>query len=162
MTTLTVWRFDSPDGAARAAAVLAALVAEESLGLHDAAVVEWEARRRKPRTRQLTGPGLEAELGEGFWGLLFGLTFAVPLLGAAVGSAGGAIVDALADVGIEDRFINRVRDQVTPGTSALVVLGPATDVDRVHAAVGVGPRADLIVAELDAAQETALREVFAD
>ena len=43
--------------------------------------------QKKPKTRQLhnlTGAGA---LGGAFWGMLFGLIFFVPLLGAAIGAA---------------------------------------------------------------------------
>lgn len=169
MATLAVWRFDSPDGAARAAEVLDGLADRlaDGLagglapGLHDAAIVEWDARERKPRTRQLSNPALTGALDGGFWALFFGLVFFVPLLGAAVGSVAGAVAGSLADVGIDDHFINRVRDRVTPGTSALVVLSSRAAVDVVHAALAGGPRVDLVLTSLDDAQEAALREVFA-
>ena len=162
MATLTVWRFDTADGADRASQVLEQLAREDALVLHDSAVVEWEVGKRKPRTRQLTSTAATGALGGGFWGLLFGVIFFVPLLGAAMGAATGALAGSLADVGIDDHFINRVRDQVTPGTSALFVLSSAVVVDRLHAAFVDGPRAELIHTDLDADQEAALREVFAD
>ena len=71
-------------------------------------------------------------LGGGFWGLLFGLIFFVPLLGAAIGAATGALAGSLTDVGIDDEFINKVRDQVTPGTSALFVMTSHAVVDRIQ------------------------------
>lgn len=160
MATLTVWRFDTTDGAARAAVALDALVRSSEVVVHDAAVVEWETKERKPRTRQLSVPALSGALDAGFWGLLFGLVFYMPLLSAALGSAGGATGGTLGDIGVDDHFMNRVRDQVTPGTSALVTLSSEAAVDRVHAAIFDGPRSDLIRTDLDDAQETALREVF--
>jgi uncharacterized membrane protein len=48
-----------------------------------------------------------------FLGLLFGLLFFVPLLGMAVGAAFGALGGSLADVGIDDQFIQGVRDEVS-------------------------------------------------
>ena len=69
-----------------------------------------------------------------FWGLLFGLIFFVPLLGAAIGAATGALAGSLTDVGIDDTFINKVRDQITPGTSALFVMTSDAVMDKVHAA----------------------------
>jgi uncharacterized membrane protein len=162
MATLTVWRFDTADGAARASRLLDKLAQDDTLLLHDAAVVEWELGQRRPRTRQLTSTVATGALGGGFWGLLFGLVFFVPLLGAAMGAATGALAGSLADVGIDDHFINRVRDQVTPGTSALFVLSSAAVVDRVHDAFAGGPSAELIFTDLDPAQEAALRDVFAD
>jgi uncharacterized membrane protein len=57
-------------------------------------------------------------------------------------------------------MINRVRDQVTPGTSALFLLISGTVTDRLRAALVDGP--ELIATDLDAHQEAALRAVFAD
>ena len=118
MATVTVWRFDSADGAERATATFQDL-ARDVAGL-DAATVVWETGKGKPVARQVTTAA--DSLDSGFWGLLFGLIFFVPLLGAALGTATGALAGSLADVGIDDTFINRVRDQLTPGTSALVVV----------------------------------------
>lgn len=163
MATLTVWRFDDPDGAATAGAVLERLVRDDALVLDDAAVVSWEPGQRRPRTHELAGTlatDRSDPLGPGFWGLLFGLVFFVPLLGAAMGAATGAMAGSLADVGIDDHFINRVRDQVTPGSSALFLLSSEEAVDRVREILTDGPRAELTSALLAADQEAALREVF--
>lgn len=163
MATLTVWRYDTVDGAARAAEVLQRLARQDGLVLQDAATVAWEPGQGKPRTHQL-GPSTTASgaLGGGFWGLLFGLIFFMPLLGAAIGAATGALAGALADVGIDDTFINRVRDTVTPGTSALFVLTTDAALDQVHDAFAAGPKGELIFTNLTEEQEAALREVFAD
>ena len=90
--------------------------------LHDAATVVWEEGTKKPKTHQLASTTRAGALGGTFWGLLFGLIFFVPLLGAAIGAATGALAGSLTDVGIDDTFINKVRDQITPGTSALFVM----------------------------------------
>jgi len=150
MATLTVWPFDTADGAGRAAHLL------ERLDVEGVTVVEWPAGDRRPRTSELVAGGLDA----GFWGLLLGLVFFVPLLGAAMGATTGTLTGALADVGIDDRFINRVRDQVTPGKSALFLLTSDAATVRVHDAFAAGPGAELITTELDADQEAALRSVF--
>ena len=162
MPALMVWRFDTTLGAEQASAILRDLADADVIALEDAATVVWEEGRSKPRTHQLTGTTGAGALGGGFWGLLFGLIFFVPLLGAAIGAATGALAGSLADVGIDDGFINRVRDQVTPGTSALFVLTSDAVVDRVHDAFTGGPQAELIVTDLSPEQEAALREVFAD
>ena len=79
-------------------------------------------------------------MGGAFWGLLFGLIFFVPLLGAAIGAASGALSGSLRDVGIDDSFINRVRDRVTPGTSALFLMSSDAVVDKVKDAfAGANP-----------------------
>jgi uncharacterized membrane protein len=159
--TLSAWRFDTTDGADRAAEILLDLADATDIVLLDAATVVWETGKRKPRTRHLfPEPAGHGAVGGGFWGLLFGVIFFVPLLGAAIGAATGAMAGSLADVGIDDGFINRVRDQVTPGTSALFVLSSDAVLERLQDAFADGPRGDLIHTDLSAEQESALREIF--
>jgi uncharacterized membrane protein len=160
--TLTVWRFDTAEGADAAVLTLDELAHRGLVTVVDAATVSWPADRRKPRTRQSTPTAGAGALGGAFWGLLFGMIFFVPLLGAAVGAASGALAGSLADVGIDDGFINKVRDQVTPGTSALFVLTRDAVVDKVRDSFSGHGRTELIFTNLSAEQEAALREVFAD
>jgi uncharacterized membrane protein len=161
MATLTVWRFETADGAENALATLERLQKEELIRVHDAAVVSWPEGRKKPRTRQLHNLAGAGALGGMFWGLLFGLIFFVPLLGAAVGAAMGAISGSLADVGISDDFIAKVRAKVTPGTSALFALTSDAVVDRVLAEFR-HTNAELISTNLSNDQEARLREAFAE
>jgi uncharacterized membrane protein len=161
MATLTVWKFDTADGAQNALTTLERLQKEELIRVVDAAVVTWPADRKKPRTQQLhnlTGAGA---LGGSFWGLLFGLIFFVPLLGLAVGAAVGALTGSLTDVGIDDDFIKKVRDKVTPGTSALFAMTQDAVTDRVVDAFR-GTRAELVSTNLSADQEAKLREAFSE
>jgi uncharacterized membrane protein len=160
--TLTVWRFTTPQGAEEAVQTLQGLVQQNLLTLHDAATVSWEEGRKKPTTRQLASTTAAGALGGSFWGLLFGLIFFVPLLGAAMGAATGALAGSLTDVGIDDGFINKVRDQITPGTSALFVMTSDTVVDKVKDAFAGHEPDGLIVTNLSEEQEAALRQVFND
>ena len=123
-------------------------------------MVSWEPGKSKPKTHQLHDTRVGGALGGGFWGLLFGLIFFVPILGLAIGAASGALFGSLADVGISDSFIKSVRDQITPGTSALFLLSSDAVIDRVKAEFPVGD-AELISTNLSAQQEAKLREAFA-
>jgi uncharacterized membrane protein len=161
MATLSVWRFDSPDGAGQAVATLEELAKKRLIVLHDAATVSWEQGAKKPKTRQLNHLAGAGALGGAFWGLLFGLLFFVPLLGLAIGAAAGALSGSLADVGIDDDFIKRARDEITPGTSALFVLSSGTVLDKVREAFS-NQRPELLFTNMSEAQETALREAFAE
>ena len=162
MATLTVWKFDAPEGADDAAKTLQDLAKQNVIVVHDAATASWEPGKKKPKTRQLNNLAGAGALGGAFWGLLFGLIFFVPLLGAAIGAATGALSGSLADVGIDDSFINRTRDQITPGTSALFVMTSDAVMDKVRDAFeGTGP-SELLFTNLSADQESALREVFAN
>jgi uncharacterized membrane protein len=159
MATLTVWKFDTSSGAETASRTLHRLSREGLVVVHDAALVEWEEGKRKPKTRQLDNLAGAGALGGAFWGLLFGLIFLVPLLGAAIGAATGALSASLADVGIDDEFIEDVRDHVTPGTSALFAMTSDAVLDKVHDAFG-DAHPELIFTNLDDDQERALAEVF--
>src|SRR3712207_1927964 len=120
MATLSVWRFDTPEGADLALDTLAGLQKQELITVHDAATVSWSPDKKRPKTHQANSVVGAGALGGSFWGLLFGLIFFVPLLGMAVGAAAGALSGSMTDVGIDDEFIEQVRGQVTPGTSALL------------------------------------------
>src|SRR5215813_2316741 len=114
MSSLTVWKFESTSGAQDALDQLIDLQRQQLIQVLDAAVVSWEAGKKKPKTRELHDTKKAGALGGGFWGLLFGLIFFVPILGLAIGAATGALFGSMADVGISDAFIANVRDKVTP------------------------------------------------
>ena len=111
MASLTVWKFRTTDGAAKAL---------DKLRVRDAAVVSWEPGRSHPAVQGLS---------RGLWELLFGVIFFVPVVGAALASASRALYEVLTDVGISDEFIETVKAEVVPGTSALFVLTPNAMVD---------------------------------
>jgi uncharacterized membrane protein len=161
MGTLTVWKFDTASGADDATDTLRELATKNLITIHDAATVRWEEGKKKPKTRQLNNLAGAGAMGGAFWGMLFGMIFFVPLLGAAIGAASGALAGSLNDVGIDDGFINRVRDQVTPGTSALFVMSSDAVMDKVSEAFS-SHRPELIFTNLSDEQESAIREVFAD
>lgn len=159
MSSLTVWKFGTPFGADAALEKLKLLQEQNLIVVQDAAVVSWEEGKNKPKTRELHDTRLGGALGGGFWGLLFGLIFFVPLLGLAIGAAAGALAGSLADVGISDSFIKSVRDQVTPGTSALFLLSTDAVFDRV-APEFAGTGAELISTNMSEDQESRLRAAF--
>ena len=81
MATLTAWKFSTPQGADIALERLQKLDSQQLINVQDAAVVSWEVGRKKPKTRELHDTKKAGALGGGFWGLLFGLIFFVPILG---------------------------------------------------------------------------------
>ena len=161
MATLTVWRFPDADGADRGEATLELFQQEGLIEIHDAAVVSWPPGARKPKTRRPNDLSSTRALVGSFWGLLLGFIFFVPLLGAAVGAATGALAGSMRDIGIDDDFMNTVRDQVTPGTSALFVITSDAVLTQVRH-VFADEHAELIETNLDSAQEAKLAEVFAE
>jgi uncharacterized membrane protein len=161
VSTLTVWKFADALGAERAESTLERLQKEELIRVHDAAVVSWPEGNKKPKTRQLHNLAAAGALGGSFWGLLFGLIFLMPLLGMAIGAAAGALSGSMADVGIDDDFIKQVRDEITPGTSALFLMTSNEVQDKVRDAFE-GTQAELLHTNLSNEQEAKLREVFSE
>jgi uncharacterized membrane protein len=161
MATLTVWKFPTPSGADQAEMTLEQLQKEELITVHDAAIVSWPEGKKRPKTRQLNSLKGVGALSGSFWGLLFGLIFFVPFLGLAVGAAMGALSGSMADVGIDDRFIDEVRKKVTPGTSALFVMTSDAVPDKVRARFQ-GTEMELINTNLSSEDEQKLRDAFAD
>src|SRR5215208_339615 len=161
MATMTVWKFPTSDGASMAEATLKDLQRMELIKIHDAAIVSYAEGARKPKTRQLADLTGAGALGGAFWGMLFGLIFFVPLLGMAIGAGMGALTGSMTDVGIDDAFIRRMRDEIQPGTSALFVLSSGAVVDKVREAFA-GQQMVLVETNLSHEQEDKLREVFAE
>jgi uncharacterized membrane protein len=159
MGTLTVWKFETPNGAQDALNKLIDLSKQHLIQVNDAAVVSWEQGKKKPKTHNygsLTGQGA---LSGAFWGMLFGLLFFVPFFGLAVGAAMGALSGKFADYGINDKFIKEVREQVTEGTSALFLMTSGAVQDRVAEAFQ-GVSTQLIQSNLTSEQEAQLTEDF--
>lgn len=159
MTTLTVWKFNSAEGAEEFLAKLVPLQKQHLIKIKDAATVSWADGKKKPKTKQAVNlVGLGA-LDGAFWGLLFGIIFFCPILGVALGSAMGAMSGSLRDYGINDEFINEVKKKVTQGTSALFLFTEEVTLDRVTEAIG-SSSAELIQSNLSSEQEAKLKEHF--
>lgn len=163
MASLTAWKFDTVDGADKTLGLLKGLEAQKLVTVQDGAIVRWEVGKKKPKTEQLAHLASAGALGGAFWGMLFGLLFFVPFLGMAIGAAMGALTAKFTDYGIDDNFIEAVKREVTPGTSALFLLGEASAPDRVIDALKQqGLRPTLIASNLSREQEEALRADFAE
>jgi uncharacterized membrane protein len=159
MATVTVLKFPTADGAVEALGRVQDLQRQHLIKLHDAAIVSWPVGKKSPKTRQLVDLVSAGALSGMFWGMLFGLIFFTPLFGMAVGAAFGALGGAFRDYGIDDDFINRVRSQVTEGTSALFLMTSEAVLDRV--AEGMKDvKFEIIATNLSKEQEQKLREAF--
>jgi len=161
MATMTVWKFPTANGAQIAEGTLKDLQRRELIQIHDAAIVTWPDGAKKPKTKQLANMAGVGAMGGAFWGMLFGLIFFIPLLGLAVGAGIGALTGSMTDVGIDDSFIRRMREEIQPGTSALFVLSSGAVVDKVKEAFE-GQEMVLVESNLSREQEDKLRDVFAE
>jgi uncharacterized membrane protein len=161
MATLSVIKFDNPAGADQALQTLQSLQKQQLIEVQDAAVVSWPADAKAPKTKQAFSTAGYGALAGSFWGFLFGLLFFIPIMGLAIGAAVGAISGALSDYGIDDDFIKKSRDKITPGTSALFLMSANVVTDKVIPELSsLNP--ELITTNLSAEQEAKLREMFAE
>lgn len=161
MATLTVLEFENADGAEQMASALGDLQRQRLVTLLDAAIVSWPTGAKKPKTRQLANVTAAGAMGGAFWGLLFGLIFFVPLLGMAIGAGIGALSGALTDVGVDDDFIKKVRNDVTEGTSALFLLTANEVPDKMADEIKArGLSFKIVASNLTKEQEDNLNAVF--
>ncbi|MDA0181359.1 DUF1269 domain-containing protein [Solirubrobacter phytolaccae] len=161
MNTLTVWAFPGPEDAALALGELRELVEDGQVSVTDAALVAWPRGRRTPATRELGAISAPGQMWGGFWGMLLGLVFLTPLAGPAFGAAAGAVAGTLEDFGVADDFVKRIRDHVTPGTSAIFVLTGRASADEVAVRLA-GPEVVMLRSELSPEQAEHLRKALAD
>lgn len=158
MSNLIVVGFDDEHKAFDLRAQLSRLQKEYLIDMEDVVVV---TRNEKGRVKlhqalSLTGAGA---VGGGFWGLLIGLIFLNPLLGAAVGAGAGALSGKLADIGINDQFMKELGKTLTPGSSALFVLVRKATPDKVAEALkGFGGK--VLKTSLTKDKEDQLQEVL--
>jgi uncharacterized membrane protein len=161
MATLTVWKFDSAEGAQKGLDLLGKLSQQRLVELLDAAIVSWPTGAKHPTTRHLTNLTGAYALDGAFWGMLLGWLFFSPLIGMAVGAAAGALSGHFANYGIGNDFIQNVRSKVTPGTSALFLLTGQVTWDKVVAAAKeAGVSGELIQSNLSNEAEAKLREGY--
>ena len=159
MATLTVLKFDSPNGAEQMLEKIKSMQKMQLITLQDAAIVSWPEGKKGPKTKQLVNMAGMGALDGAFWGMLFGLLFFAPWLGLAVGAAFGALGGKMADYGIDDDFIKSVRDQITEGTSGLFLLTSQAVRDKVVDELR-GEQFELIASNLTKEQEEELMSAF--
>ncbi len=130
MTTFTVWKFDDPEGAARAEAILEEAEADGLVKVVDHAVMTWPPGADKPKTHHKHDDPKRGAAWGAFWGILTGALFAVPIVGGVAGLALGALAKATDGTGITKDDLARIRTDVVEGTSALFLVTDEGDLDR--------------------------------
>lgn len=127
------------------------------IALEDVVIVE----RRMDGSVKLHQPSMAGAgaAGGALWGGLIGLIFFVPLFGLAVGAATGAIAGHMADPGVDDQFMKRLGEQLTPGAAALIMLVLEANMERILAEVKIP--GEVIQTSLSADAEEAVRNALA-
>ena len=130
MSDLIAIAYDDEFKAEEVRLTLAKLQKEHLIELEDAAIVikDEDGKVKLNQAVNLTAAGA---VSGGFWGLLIGTLFLVPVFGAAVGATTGAIGGALSDIGVDDDFMRELGENLQPGTSALFILVRKVTPDKV-------------------------------
>lgn len=162
MATITVLKFETPEGAEKMLEVLKKLSKQQLIKIQDAATVTWQEGAKAPKTKQMVNLAGMGALDGAFWGMLFGLIFFVPFFGMAIGAAMGALAGKFNDYGIDDDFIKNVREKVTEGTSALFLMSSDAVMDKVVPVMKeTGLEFEIISTNLSNEQEEQLKQAFA-
>ena len=159
MTAFTVWKFETPEGADHAEKLVEGAEADQIVKLLDHAVVSWPVGAKKPTIKE---GHRETKRGAGWgalWGLLFGALFTIPVLGVAAGAAIGAVSKATSQLGISKEQLEKIREEVTEGTSALFLITDEGNLDRLGERFR-GVSMKLVDANLTEGERALLMETF--
>ena len=130
MSNLVVIGYDDPFKAEEVRVMLWKMQKEYLIDLEDA-VVAIKDESGKVKLHQAINLTATGAVSGGFWGALIGLIFLNPLLGLAVGATAGAVSGALADVGIDDKFMKELAETMQKGSSVLFILVRKATPDKV-------------------------------
>ena len=161
MATLTALKFSEAEGAKTMLEKVSDLQSQRLIKVLDAAIVSWPQGKKKPKTRHLADMAGTGALSGAFWGMLFGMIFFVPFFGMAVGAAMGALAGSFSKYGIDENFVEQVREKVTEGTSSLFLLTSDAVRDKVIDALK-GVEFEIIASNLSKEQEEELQAAFSE
>jgi len=130
LSNLIAVAYDDVNTAQNVMQTLNELMTERAITLEDAVIVEHR-HDGKVKLHQSVKPGAAGAAGGALWGGLIGLLFLAPFLGMAVGAATGGAMGALTDVGVDDKFMKQLAQELQPGAAAIFVLVRESTPDKV-------------------------------
>jgi uncharacterized membrane protein len=160
MSTLVAVLFNDETTAFEMRTALMKMQSEHLIEMEDSVVVtrNHSGKTKLDQAVSLTSAGA---VGGGFWGMLIGLIFLNPLLGAAIGAAAGALSARFTDIGLNDQMMKDLAKSFKPGTSALFVLFRRATADKVLASLtAFTGKGRVFQTSLNKDDEAALREAL--
>ncbi len=134
MSSLTAWKFGGTEGADAAVLRLKQLDHQELIDVLDVAVVRWPEYSAEPLAQEhVTDEGTKMS----------------------------ALVNKVRKAGIDSAMVESVKSDITPGTSALLLLSSDATIDTVAKAFE-GQGMELIRSDLSVQQEDQLRSAFSE
>lgn len=158
MSTLVAITYPNAGAARQALNALTGLQRQELIQIEDAVIATNEGDKVKlDQALNLTAAGA---VSGAFWGGLLGLIFLMPIVGMAIGAAGGAISGKLSDYGINDEFAKDLAGKVQPGNAALLLLARSDTPERVAAEIRkLNLGGEVLYTNLSAEDEQRLRDL---
>ncbi|WP_406065160.1 DUF1269 domain-containing protein [Streptomyces sp. NBC_01077] len=136
MSELIVLGYDDRAVANRAFAVVQELERSQVVELTGLAVVSVDADGKThvdTPARREGKVALSATAGA-LWGMVFGMIILTPGIGV-VGAAVGGLIGKLNQMGVDNKFRDKVQSLLAPGSSAVVVMASKVTEDRFAAAL---------------------------
>jgi uncharacterized membrane protein len=157
MSDLIVVSFPDEHLAFELRAELAKMQKAYLIDMEDVVVVTKDDKG-KVKLHQAVNLSAVGAVGGGFWGMLIGLVFLNPLLGAAVGAGAGALSGKFSDIGIDDDFMKGLAQSFQPGCSAVFILVRKVTADKVLEGLGeFKGKGKVLQTSLDKDQEESLK-----
>jgi uncharacterized membrane protein len=134
MSELVVFTYAHPDRAAEVLKHVATLQREHIrkplVTIEDAAVaVKGEDGQVQVRQTLETAVKVRTVATGSMWGVLVGFLFGGPLVGALAGAGVSWLAGRRIDLGIDNDFVAKVSEDLTPGRSALLLLVKDTPIE---------------------------------
>ena len=159
MTTFTVWRFETPEGAQHAEGLLERAEQDQLVKIIDHAVVSWPKGAQHPTTKHGHEDTWRGAGWGAFWGLMVGALATIPVLGLAAGAGLGALAKATERLGITEEHLESIGRGITEGSSALFLVTDSGDLDRLAERLR-GIEMKLVETNLTGAEQAILKESF--
>src|SRR4051794_37057943 len=106
---------------------LKGLEQQGGLTVLDAITLTWMPGSDQPQIGHLRHKTGSAAGKGSVLGAVVGTLVLAPVVGAAAGAGVGALVERLRGTGLDETVLTDIRDQLRPGTSALLVLSRDAD-----------------------------------
>jgi uncharacterized membrane protein len=143
---LTVWVYESALGATAAEVRLKALKDRRSVEVLDAITVSWMPGSHRPLIGHLRHEKSTAYPRGSVLAGLVGLVFVAPAAGVAPEARLAALAQRLVGTGIDQTFLQDMKAQLHPESSALLVLSGDADLDVVRPVIERGlARGDVVL-----------------
>ena len=121
MANLLVITFDNMEDAGNLLGNIKQLQKDAQLQINDAAVIVKDTEG-SVKVKNMADTGVKTgAVGGGIVGLIIASVF-FPIGGMLLGAAAGALIGKMAHLGVDQKFVKEVTDELTPGTSAIFIM----------------------------------------